>query len=137
MECKHGPPECLGNMILVCAAKAYPEPIIHLGFANCLIRQYQRIPDKDLIEDCALEHGVDFEKINKCISEEGEGIELLRSSFQRSEEAGVKFSCTVRLDERVRCIRDGGEWKDCGNGSSVGDLVRDVDAIYKKWNDGD
>jgi hypothetical protein len=122
-------------MILLCAAKIYPSPIIHLGFANCIIRQYQRIPDKDLIQDCALEHGVDFEKVNKCISDEGEGVELLRDSFQRSSNAGVKYSCTVRLDTEIRCIRDGGEWKNCKNGSDVKDLVKDVDALYKQWND--
>ena len=31
----HGPPECLGNIILLCAAHLYPEPKLHLGFANC------------------------------------------------------------------------------------------------------
>ena len=139
VECKHGPPECLGNMIILCANKLYPEPKVFLGFANCLISDYARVPEQGLVEDCAMEHGVDFGKVNDCISDEGEGIDLLRKSVERSSDHNVTKSCTVRLNGEIRCIRDGGEWYDCPGGSSVKNLVQDVDLLYNaslsSWKD--
>lgn len=40
---------------------------------------------------------MDFDELNDCASKEEAsfGVELLRKSVRRSEEAGVKFSCTV------------------------------------------
>jgi len=43
----------------------------------------------------------------------------------------VTKSCTVRLGGEVRCIRDGGVWKDCESGSEVKDLVGDVERLYR------
>ena len=117
-------------MILLCAAHLYPDPKLHLGFANCMISSYESIPQRFLVEDCALEHSLDFQEINKCISNEGEGVGLLRESVKRSREVNVTISCTVRLNGAVRCIRDAGSWKDCEGGSDVDDLVRDVDKLY-------
>lgn len=131
VSCKHGPGECLGNIIQLCAEKVYPDPKMYLGFANCMIASYQHIPERDLVEGCAMEHGLDFQKLNSCISDEGEGIDLLRASVQRSQDANVTKSCTVRLAGKVRCIRDGGEWYDCPGGSKVSDLVKEVKALYK------
>ncbi|RMD42714.1 hypothetical protein DV735_g2432, partial [Chaetothyriales sp. CBS 134920] len=130
VACMHGPSECLGNIIELCAAKEYPDPKLYLGFTNCLSADYARIPDRDLVSWCALEHGIDFEKINDCISGEDEGIDLLRSSVERSRDNNVTKSCTVRLNNEIRCIHDGGKWYDCPGGSSVEDLVRDVEALY-------
>lgn len=79
-----------------------------------------------------MEHGVDFQKLNSCISEEGEGIDLLRASILRSQENNVTKSCTVRLAGKTRCIRDGGKWYDCPGGSSVEDLIHDINHLYNK-----
>jgi len=95
-----------------------------------LISDYPDIPKRDLVESCAREHGLDFQKLNSCISDEGEGIDLLRASMERSHENNVTRSCTVRLAGEVRCIRDGGEWYDCPGGSSVDDLVGDINKLY-------
>ena len=130
VKCKHGPAECLGNMIILCANKLYSEPKVFLGFANCLISDYAHVPEQGLVEECAMEHGVDFDKVNDCISDEGEGIDLLRQSVQRSTFSNITKSCTVRLNGKIRCIRDGGEWYDCPGGSSVKSLVQDVDKLY-------
>ena len=131
IQCMHGPTECLGNMMGLCAQQLYPNDVKRwLGFSTCLITDYQRIPDKDLAHGCALEHGIDFENLNSCMSEEGTGLNLLESSVQRSEKAGVKKSCTVRVAGEIWCIRDGGEWKDCPNGHEVSDLVKDVETRY-------
>ncbi|KAL6239667.1 hypothetical protein BDW75DRAFT_198000 [Aspergillus navahoensis] len=156
VECMHGPGECIGDMLMLCAANLpfIPEDgpvqdrtptVRYLGFATCLISSYQEIPDRTLVEQCALEHGIDFDALNDCISQQDDdpnksiedgplsGVRLLRESARHSAELGVKTSCTVRLDDAVWCVRDGGIWKDCakeGEGSKVPVLV---DEIKKLW----
>lgn len=131
IECKHGPTECLGNMMGLCAQHLYPNDVTRwLGFSNCLISSYEQIPDKGLAQQCALEFGIDFGMLNACMSEEGTGLNLLESSMQRSDQAGVTKSCTVRVDGEIWCIRDGGQWKDCPGRHSVSDLVEEIQRRY-------
>lgn len=132
IACKHGPNECMGNILELCAAHHYPDPKTYLGFVMCLERDYKLIPQRELIEDCALEHAVDFELLNDCATKDDGafGISLLRNSVKRTSDAGVIKSCTVRLDEQIYCIRDDGEWKDCPNGAGVNDLVIAVEKLY-------
>lgn len=102
LHCMHGQTECLGNMLSLCANNLFPNNAkISLGFSVCLIMSYKRIPSRDLVESCALEHGLPFEDLNFCISEEGKGLDLLEDSIQRSKEAGVKKSCTVSAHFRI------------------------------------
>ncbi|KAK5118189.1 hypothetical protein LTR85_008169 [Meristemomyces frigidus] len=126
--CKHGQEECLGNIIELCAAKLYPDPKMYLGFTMCLTKDYEEIPKRSLIEDCALEHGISMEKLNACtVDEDGAlSVDMLKDSFNRSSTAGVSKSCTVRLNEKVWCVRDDGEWKDCEGGATAHDLVNSV-----------
>lgn len=122
-----------------------------LGFANCLLRDYKDIPDRSLVEDCALEHGIDFKALNKCVSsqsddgdsrafraEKGElsGLALLRESFRRSQQVGASKSCTVRVDNKEWCILDGGKWKNCQKqgAETVDGLVKEVERLYKERN---
>lgn len=100
--------------------------MISLGFTNCLVLSYPQIPNRDLVESCALEHGIEFDKLNSCVSEEGKGMDLLASSIKRSQRAGVRKSCTIRVREKIWCVRDGGKWVDCKHGSTVDDLVKAV-----------
>lgn len=132
VQCKHGQTECLGNIISLCAAREYPDPKLHLGFTNCLINEYEEIPKRQLIEDCALEHGLDFGVLNDCMSRDNGafGMGLLRDSVKHSQDVGAGISCTVRLDDKVRCVYDGGEWKDCEGGHKVDDLIGDIDRLY-------
>ncbi|KAJ9193428.1 hypothetical protein DTO166G4_8698 [Paecilomyces variotii] len=165
VDCKHGPAECIGNMLMLCAANLPFPPkdnaessltlgrtptIRWLGFSNCLINSYEEIPDRNLVEDCALEHGIDFDALNHCASQQDDedpsdefgdaplsGIALLRESAQRSAKLGVTTSCTVRVDNSVWCIRDGGVWKDCvkdGKARNVSVLVDEVERLYKERN---
>ncbi|KAL2050210.1 hypothetical protein ABVK25_009571 [Lepraria finkii] len=132
IHCMHGSTECLGNMLGLCANDLFPNnPKISLGFSTCLIMSYQRIPSRDLVESCALEHGISFDDLNACISEEGKGLDLLGASVKRSEKAGVKKSCTVRVGGEKWCVMDGGKWKDCEGGHKVKDLVEKVERLYK------
>lgn len=126
----HGPPECLGNMILLCAAQAYPDPKLSLGFANCLINEYHDIPDRDLVETCAMEHGMDFDTINRCISEEGHALDMLRESVLRSSDAKVSTSCTIRLEDKIWCVTD--SENDCNDGKNLEPLINDIKAANEK-----
>lgn len=127
VQCKHGATECLGNMLSLCADNLHPnDPVISLGFTNCLVSSYSRIPSRDLVESCSLEHGISFDELNSCVSEEGKGLDLLSASIERSQKAGVQTSCTVRVRDKVWCVRDGGEWKNCDQGHDVDDLVAEI-----------
>ncbi|KAI1368809.1 hypothetical protein F5Y08DRAFT_335377 [Xylaria arbuscula] len=97
VECKHGPGECMGNIIELCAHQLYPDPKIWLGFTMCLTKDYSSIPERELVEDCALEHAVDFDKINECATRDDGafGMSMLRESVKRS--ASVCFLSTPRL----------------------------------------
>lgn len=133
IDCKHGPAECLGNIIELCAQNLYPDPKTYLGFTMCLTRDYNEIPQRSLIEDCALEHAIDFADLNECATKDDGafGVGMLRDSVRRSSEAGVTKSCTVRLEEQVYCIRDDGQWKDCPSGPAVNDLVIAIEKLYR------
>jgi hypothetical protein len=84
----HGPEECMGNIVELCAAELYPDPKIYLGFTMCLTRDYDEIPQRSLIEDCALEHSMDFAKLNECATRDdgGFGMGMLRNSVRRSKD---------------------------------------------------
>ncbi|KAG6007523.1 hypothetical protein E4U21_005824 [Claviceps maximensis] len=86
VECKHGPSECMGNIIELCARELYPDPKINLGFIMCLTRDYSNIPNRALVEDCALEHAIDIKAINDCATKDdgAHGMELLRTSVERT-----------------------------------------------------
>lgn len=76
----------LGNIIELCAQKLYPDPKIFLGFTMCLAKNYHEIPQRSLIEDCALEYAIDFDQLNQCATKDDGalGIGLLRDSVKRS-----------------------------------------------------
>jgi hypothetical protein len=78
----------MGNIIELCAAHLYPDPKTYLGFTMCMTNDYQEIPQRTLIEDCALEHAVDFKLLNECAAKDdgGFGVGLLRDSVRRSRE---------------------------------------------------
>ncbi|KAE8150592.1 hypothetical protein BDV25DRAFT_154097 [Aspergillus avenaceus] len=157
IDCKHGPGECIGDMLILCAqnlpfsseddgGEVSRMPVIRsLGFANCLISSYPEIPDRTLAQNCALQHGIDFEALNSCVSKQEDetgndslsGLALLRKSALHSAELGVSTSCTVRLDESVWCVRDSGVWKDCahaGEASKVSELVEEIEKLWDQKN---
>ncbi|KAK4226172.1 hypothetical protein QBC38DRAFT_456488 [Podospora fimiseda] len=136
VACKHGPQECLGNIIELCAQKLYPDPKIYLGFTMCLTKDYPHIPQRPLIEDCALEHAVDFDELNECATKDDGafGMGMLRKSVKRTAEAGVTKSCTVRLNNEIYCIRDGAQWTDCPAGAKPNDLVIAIEKLYYHGN---
>ena len=137
----HGPSECLGDILHLCAAKINTPPSpppahTYLPFSLCLTHDYKNIPDQEFVEGCADKSGIDFRKLNECASDMGPdgGLSIFRESVERSKTLGAETSCTVRVDGKKRCIRDGSEWKDCDGGSDPEDLVRDIRKIYKEKN---
>ncbi|KAI1082692.1 hypothetical protein F5B20DRAFT_577771 [Whalleya microplaca] len=92
VDCRHGPSECMGNILELCAHHLYPDPKIYLGFTMCLTRDYQEIPQRELVEDCALEHAIDFEKLNDCAAKDDGafGLGMLRESIRRSADVRSK-----------------------------------------------
>ncbi|KAF3482216.1 uncharacterized protein GIQ15_04975 [Arthroderma uncinatum] len=166
VSCLHGPPECVGDMLMLCAANLpYPPRVAdscpnyettptvrYLGFTNCMISEYKDIPDRALVHDCALEYGISFNALNQCASrqsDEGDearrgkddcdhgpsGLALLRKSFKHSSKVGVTKSCTVRVDNKFWCIRDGGAWSDCGEGNERSDISVLVKEIERLWDE--
>jgi len=133
VQCMHGPSECMGNIIELCARELYPDPKLSLGFIMCLTKDYKHIPERALVEDCALEHALDFDALNECATRDdgAHGLEMLRNSVTRTADAGVTKSCTVRLDNEIYCIRDGGEWTDCPHGAGVNDLVIAIEKLSR------
>ena len=136
----HGPDECLGNMFELCAFQLYQhEPKQWLPFYNCMFRDYPSIPKREYIHNCANECGMDFDKLNKCASDEGEdgGFEMLRRDARRSQELGIKTSCTITVVGKVRCVRDGGRWKNCKGGSDVNVFKKEIKDLYNsgEWDD--
>ena len=81
----------LGNIIELCAQKLYPDPKIFLGFTMCLTKNYDEIPQRSLIEDCALEHAIDFDKLNQCATKDDGalGMALLKDSVKRSADVRI------------------------------------------------
>ncbi|POR36943.1 Uncharacterized protein TPAR_02857 [Tolypocladium paradoxum] len=96
VECKHGSSECLGNIIELCARELYPDPKINLGFIMCLTKDYKHIPERALVEDCALEHAIDFRALNECATRDdgAHGLDLLRTSVQRTADVRLHSSDT-------------------------------------------
>ncbi|KAF8470842.1 hypothetical protein BDZ91DRAFT_654382 [Kalaharituber pfeilii] len=144
VTCMHGPSECLGNTLHLCAERLYPldtsdhdslsddDTTTFIPFSKCLFHKYSELPNQTFIKHCSKKGGLEFEKLNQCVSDTGEdgGVEMLRASVERSAAAGVKTSCTVRIGGRTRCVRDGEKWKECEGGSGVKDLVRDIKREY-------
>lgn len=87
----------MGNIIELCARELYPDPKINLGFIMCLTKDYQQIPERALVEDCALEHAIDIKAINECATRDdgAYGMDLLRHSINRTSE--VSGCCFYRL----------------------------------------
>jgi len=85
----------MGNIIELCAAELYPDAKAWLGFTMCLTREFWHIPQRELVEDCALEHAINVNALNDCASREdgAHGMALLRSSVRRS--AKVRFRPAV------------------------------------------
>ena len=110
VQCKHGQTECLGNIVLLCAAREYPDPKLHLGFANCLIDEYPEIPKRQLIEDCALEHGLDFGVLNDCMSKDTGAYVCMMAASGRTVKADTSLRIWSRTSRDCMMRHKDGLW---------------------------
>lgn len=87
----------MGNILELCAFELYPDPKISLGFTMCITRDYEHIPERTLIQDCALEHAIDFQALNDCASRDdgAHGVDLLRKSVIRTKEVSETISTSL------------------------------------------
>ncbi|OBZ70377.1 hypothetical protein A0H81_09882 [Grifola frondosa] len=118
VTCMHGSDECAGN--------------------NYQGRDKIGTPATAL--QCAETVHIDWEnsKVGECAGTDGsgkaaEGVQLLQESVQATRALGIEKSCTVLINGRQVCIRDG-EWKECEGGHTPNDFVRQINEEYDKLN---
>lgn len=64
--CQHGPVECFGNLVSVCAMDTLKTPEVYLPFILCIEAR-----DTESVEmssyDCAQEQGIQIDKVRECV----------------------------------------------------------------------
>ncbi|KAF9009076.1 hypothetical protein BDQ17DRAFT_1301408 [Cyathus striatus] len=140
VRCMHGPEECAGNVQQLCVAK-HASRSSWWEFVQC--QNYegrQKIGNKDVVLKCAQVARIDWENsgVGKCIGLDGsgtgaEGVALLQDSVLLGHDLGITKSCTVLISGQAVCVHDG-TWKECEDGHSVNDFVRQIDDEYARLN---
>ncbi|RHZ57887.1 hypothetical protein Glove_382g68 [Diversispora epigaea] len=133
-HCKHSNIECIGNIQELCFQHIYPNQSIYFSFLTCLNSDSSRVGTKRWAKKCIQDEcGLDYDPIDKCVNS-NLGKELFISSVQKAYRRNVTKSCTIFINGKLRCIRDG-IWYNCDGGYSVDDFVYDIkDAYYNNYN---
>ncbi|THV08583.1 hypothetical protein K435DRAFT_814965 [Dendrothele bispora CBS 962.96] len=139
VDCLHGPLECAGNVHQLCVKRYAPDDWWH--FVHCNNFQGKdNIGTPGTAFKCAKSVGIDWETsgVGECAGLDGsgkgaEGVRLLHESIVVAEELGLEKSCTVVINGEQVCIHDG-TWKECENGHTVNDFVRQINEQYEKIN---
>ncbi|CAO3636709.1 unnamed protein product [Cunninghamella blakesleeana] len=127
--CKHGESECLGNIQQLCYHNVYPKVNQWFQFNLCLNKHYRMIGlNNSLAKSCAYQLNTLYEPVEKCTQSEL-GASLLIESAQKTKALQVSKSCTIFIDNKLRCIHDS-SWKDCEGGYRVEDFVRSIEEAY-------
>jgi len=154
--CMHGPSECLGNMLQLCAQRYWPVNVgsdgvdvpalnrrhVWIRFLDCVghfnSTAESAIPGNS--QSCLASLGVPQsvqDQIYSCATGP-EGQELLTWSVKRSleicgphssAERKACKSCSVFLDSQPVCVMDGGEWYNCSSFANPTDVNAWVDKI--------
>ncbi|KAI8336933.1 hypothetical protein BC941DRAFT_353210 [Chlamydoabsidia padenii] len=126
----HGTSECLGNVQQLCFRHEYPTREDWFPFTLCLNEHYHQIGQNDrLAKDCGNKRlGRSYSTVEKCTNGTL-GVGLLTESAQLSKQLGVRSSCTVFVDNKLRCIHDG-SWKNCPGGWQIDDFVRSIEDAH-------
>ncbi|KAF3918433.1 hypothetical protein ABW21_db0201420 [Orbilia brochopaga] len=134
VACMHGPGECLGNILELCAYEKFKsDPKKWLGFTYCMGQDYHNIPSTELMENCAREHGMDPKVLSTCAesNDPKEGVELLRTSARRAKSMNIEISCTIQVKGKTICVRDDNKWNE-GCTGNVDDLVQLIEKEYNQ-----
>ncbi|KAK9763723.1 hypothetical protein K7432_009357 [Basidiobolus ranarum] len=132
LVCKHGEQECRGNKMQLCAKALYrwhQTPSVWYRFIQCQNEEYQEIGSDESLEYCALKKDMSYKRLREC-TDGSYGTRLLNQSFTESKKLAVSTSCTMIINQQVRCVHDS-TWKECDGGHEVDDFVRDICAVYK------
>ncbi|KAH9482639.1 hypothetical protein JR316_0004739 [Psilocybe cubensis] len=140
VSCLHGPEECAGNVQQLCVNKYAPFSN-WWEFVKCQNFQGRyNIGTPEVALKCATTAGIDWQMsgAGECAGLDGsgkalEGVDLLRKSTLLGKELKITKSCTVLISGRAVCVHDG-TWKDCENGHTISDFVRQIEDEYKKLN---
>ncbi|KIY98459.1 hypothetical protein MNEG_9504 [Monoraphidium neglectum] len=137
ITCKHGDEECAGNLVQLCVGRHTPPDHNFDWFYRFLTCSWDSglpVSSPELVTTCLDKVGASDAArtaVQRCIAgPQGRG--LLYASAAVVARRGVVHSCTVAVDKRQRCVRDGGEWYDCPGGSDVADFERSICDAYKK-----
>lgn len=133
VACMHGTAECDGNKQQLCLQEHLPAADNRKFFQALLCHGSGRVNDVAHLQSCMKDAGVDADaqaEVLKCI-DGTQGTTLQVKSAKEVAANSVVKSCTVFIDGNKRCIRDGGTWYDCADGSSTQDFIKSICAVYK------
>ncbi|KAI1795114.1 hypothetical protein LXA43DRAFT_1110669 [Ganoderma leucocontextum] len=131
VTCMHGQNECAGNVQELCAIKYAPFER-WWEFVQCQNFQGRYEVGKPATAlKCANSAKLDWENSGDGKGEEG--LSLLQQSVQETNLLGIEKSCTVIINGKQVCIRDG-EWKQCEGGHTPADFIRQIEEEYDKLN---
>jgi len=96
-ECRHGPSECQGDIIELCAYNV-TYPASQYGWWTmtvCMQSDYDNIPDN--AKSCAIQAGLDWTKINNCVNS-GFGNKLFSESIAYANSFGIRETPTIYIN---------------------------------------
>ncbi|KAK7049542.1 hypothetical protein VNI00_005573 [Paramarasmius palmivorus] len=140
VACKHGTEECVGNIHQLCVQK-YATPAHWWEFIHCSNYEGKnKIGLPETAFKCAKAAQIDWEGsgVGSCAGadasgHEEEGINLLKENVLLGKQMGLKTSCTVVINGEEVCVHDE-TWKQCENGHTVNDFVRQINDEYNRLN---
>ncbi|KIJ20012.1 hypothetical protein PAXINDRAFT_67920 [Paxillus involutus ATCC 200175] len=141
LTCMHGAEECAGNVHELCVAKYHPTSE-WWPFLQCQnFRGRDQIGLPDTAVSCATTAGFKWEndQASECAGENGqgeEGVKLLQASVKNSIQMGIQKSCTIIINGKQVCIRDG-TWYECEGGHTPTDFIRQINEEHKRLNSAD
>ncbi|KAH9951687.1 hypothetical protein B0H21DRAFT_717093 [Amylocystis lapponica] len=143
VTCMHGPDECAGNVQELCAIKYVPTSQ-WWEFVQCQnYRGRDKVGLPETALQCAKSAKLDWEGsgVGSCAGLDGsgkaaEGVQLLQESVKTTRSIGVEKSCTIIINGKQVCIHDE-TWKQCEDGHTPNDFVRQINAEYQKLNGDD
>lgn len=134
VRCRHGDPECRGNIHQLCYRNRFPKLQDWWGFIQC--ENYaglSRVGEEMLAQSCARVNQHDWDHDVKSCADGPEGRQLLKSSVQQVKRLGIQKSCSILINHQMACIHDG-SWKDCPSGHEVADFVKYIEHQYEVIN---
>jgi len=96
--CLHGPTECTGDLLLICASQNFAEGWSWWNLTSCMQSDYTNVPTN--FQSCAEKAGYNsstITAIQQC-SQDSTGVQLLTSSFNAAQSQGVNEAPTIFID---------------------------------------